>query len=271
MLGKLLKYEWSATYRLLLIIHGVMLLLSLLGRLLFTMFVSADIPFSLFAGGAYVLFYIFGIIAVSISTTIYMLTRFYRNLFTDEGYLMHTLPVSPGQLIWSKFIIFYVWCFVDIAVLAGCLVLFLLTPHSATVFTEAFSKLSEALLIEFGGSGTKCILYISLLIPLSTGVQIIMMYFSITLGSLMAKHKVLAAFGSYVALLAGASTLNMIVTTIFWRDYFKVLTDVAMIRSYSTFAGLNATLIPNLVMQVILGAVLFKATHYIISKHLNLE
>ncbi|MCR1839542.1 hypothetical protein [Murimonas intestini] len=271
MLGKLLKYEWAATYRLLLMIHGAMIFLALLGRFIFTMFVSAEVPFSLFAGGAYVFIYVLGIVSVSISTTIYLLMRFYKNLFTDEGYLMHTLPVNPGQLIWTKFIIFYIWCFIDVAVLIGCLALFLLTPHSAVIFQNYFSEISAAMVSEFDGSSVKCIAYLSLLIPLSTAVQILMMYFSITLGSLMAKHKVLAAFGSYMAILAGSSTVNMIITTIFWKDYFKVLTDAAMVGNYYTFAGLNATFIPSLITQVILGAVLFKATHYIISKHLNLE
>ena len=38
-----------------------------------------------------------------------MVYRFYKNLMTDEGYLMFTLPVSRSQLIWSKLIVSMAW------------------------------------------------------------------------------------------------------------------------------------------------------------------
>ena len=38
------------------------------------------------------------LIAPAIILSIYTALRFYRNLFTDEGYLMHTLPVKKWEL-----------------------------------------------------------------------------------------------------------------------------------------------------------------------------
>ena len=42
-------------------------------------------------------------------TLVLMVYRFYKNLMTDEGYLMFTLPVSRSQLIWSKLMVALAW------------------------------------------------------------------------------------------------------------------------------------------------------------------
>ena len=42
------------------------------------------------------------IAAAFVITLILTIQRFYKNLLTDEGYLMFTLPVSTGRLIWSQ-------------------------------------------------------------------------------------------------------------------------------------------------------------------------
>ena len=52
---------------------------------------------------------IIGMIAVTVMTTVVMVLRFYRNLLRDEGYLMHTLPVSVHSLVWSKLIVSLCW------------------------------------------------------------------------------------------------------------------------------------------------------------------
>ena len=38
-------------------------------------------------------------IALIVATVLIILQRFYKGLLRDEGYLMHTLPVKPWQLI----------------------------------------------------------------------------------------------------------------------------------------------------------------------------
>lgn len=271
MLAKLLKHEWKSTYRLLVITHGAMLVSALLGRIIFTLAVSTEVPVTLAAGGAYVILFFFGIIGVSTATTICLLMRFYRNLFTDEGYLMHTLPVGAGHLIWSKFIIFYFWCLLDTVILIGCLSLFFLTPRSTPVVIDVLNKCYTLLLAELGGSEIKSTLYIVLCIPLATAEQILLMYFSITLGSLMTKHKVLGAVGCYLAIMAATFTLNMVIVLIFCGNYFDVVLKASQSGSYPVFLGLKNTFYFSLLQPVILGAIFYKATHYIITKHLNLE
>ena len=45
------------------------------------------------------------------------ISRFKKNLFTDEGYLMNTLPVKPCHHIWSKLLNALTWSVISIVVL----------------------------------------------------------------------------------------------------------------------------------------------------------
>ena len=55
--------------------------------------------------------------------TIYFAIRFYKNLYTDEGYLMHTLPVKPWMLIVSKLTIGTIWFYLIDLLLVGAITL----------------------------------------------------------------------------------------------------------------------------------------------------
>lgn len=57
------------------------------------------IPLSIITFGVYALGF-----ASSIITLIFILMRYYKNFFTDEGYLTFTLPVTPHELLWTKLI-----------------------------------------------------------------------------------------------------------------------------------------------------------------------
>ncbi len=113
MLKKLLKYDWKSVSLLLLILHGILLVYTLIGRLgiAFGISTPADTLVSSvttvygIAAGLYILVYVLFIFAIVVATYVYLAIRFQKNLFSDEGYLTHTLPVSPAKLIWSKMLV----------------------------------------------------------------------------------------------------------------------------------------------------------------------
>ena len=106
MLSKLLKYEFRATGRIMLPVYALLLVTaggtsvtgSLMGRYPESTVLSIfrTLFMTLFA------FTTFGVLLL---TLVLMVYRFYKNLMTDEGYLMFTLPVSRSLLIWSKLIV----------------------------------------------------------------------------------------------------------------------------------------------------------------------
>ena len=106
MLGKLMKHEFKTTSKVILPLYLILVVLTIFARIFAQSLFTAEnsnidsIGFGLF-GGLSVILYILGLFAVSIASFIYLLVRFYKNLFGDEGYLMHTLPVTSWELLSS--------------------------------------------------------------------------------------------------------------------------------------------------------------------------
>ena len=126
MLIKLLKYEFKFTGRSLLPIYAALLVLTVLMNLGDGMrfgFNNAGM-FEGFFKTMLIFTYSCVISAVCIITVVLLVQRFYKNLLRDEGYLMHTLPVSAAQNIASKLICAVVWSVVSLLV-AGLSLLFI--------------------------------------------------------------------------------------------------------------------------------------------------
>ncbi len=108
MLGKLFKYEWRSISKLLLPIHGFVLLFALLSRFYFTISGGTDALLNTDSTiiGTLTMLLIFALVivisSIAIFTYIYSGYHFYKNVFTDQGYLTNTLPVTPSQLLLSK-------------------------------------------------------------------------------------------------------------------------------------------------------------------------
>ncbi len=114
MLTKLLKYEFKDTARIIpffylitLIFAGMVLSAKALNIKWFQVTTSA-------------LLLLLGI-AVSVITFVIIVMRFYKNLFSNEGYLMFTLPVKPYKLLTSKTIVSFFWMILSYGVSIGAL------------------------------------------------------------------------------------------------------------------------------------------------------
>ena len=109
MLGKLLKQDFRATARIMLPLYVAVPVLGLFTNLI-NHLCENQTGFLLNAISALVSFvFSLALIAAVVTTVVLMILRFYRNLMTDEGYLMFTLPVSTTELIFSKLIVSVVW------------------------------------------------------------------------------------------------------------------------------------------------------------------
>lgn len=111
MLSKLLKYEFRDTARVIPFFYLIVLTLTVM------VFTSKQLEIGWFIVTSSTLLIIFGIATVVI-TFVLIVLRFYRNLYSNEGYLMFTLPVKPVLLLASKVIVSYIW------IIAGCLIAF---------------------------------------------------------------------------------------------------------------------------------------------------
>ena len=95
MLSRLMKYEMRSQSRLLLPLHALLLLASILGRFFITGKVYERVPTVVFI--ILITLYLFSLVGISTGTQLFISVRFYQSLFSDEGYLAFTLPVTPGH------------------------------------------------------------------------------------------------------------------------------------------------------------------------------
>ncbi len=114
MLTRLLKYEFKDTARIIPFFYLITLIFA-------GMVLSAKtLNIEWFQVTTSVLLLILGI-AVSIITFVIIVIRFYKNLFSNEGYLMFTLPVKPYMLLASKTIVSLFWMILSYGVSIGAL------------------------------------------------------------------------------------------------------------------------------------------------------
>lgn len=192
MLRKLIGYEFRSTYRTYLAVYGAMLILCTVtgaldrvDRLLGDAFPVLGI-FLVLSG-----MFLFTAIII---TTVLNLSRFYKGLFKDEGYLVHTLPVPAWQILAAKLLPAVVWT-VSTAVMM-VLSMGLMALASVAVSGQEIWNLFESLL-----KGLSYATWDTVLAFLRWGIMglmalicfILQIYASITLGQQVPKHPVGAA------------------------------------------------------------------------------
>ena len=124
MLTKLISHEWKDTFKVPALLLTITVLLSAASLVYFSVADQASAGTDLNVRN-FVLYiaYILILSGLSMILTIYFAIRFYKNLYTDEGYLMHTLPVKPWMLIVSKLTIGTIWFYLIDLLLVGAITL----------------------------------------------------------------------------------------------------------------------------------------------------
>jgi len=109
MLGKLIKYDLRYGMRTLLVACGtVFVYIAVFPRVVAYMERNRQFTYSSavsFINGILM----FGIIGLTVTAVILLIQLFNKGLYGDEGYLMHTLPVTPWALVGSKIITTVIW------------------------------------------------------------------------------------------------------------------------------------------------------------------
>lgn len=281
MLSKLIKYDMKAMSHWLLPIYALALLLTPLERLAIEYingnifnndlnYVSYAFILNLTDGIRTVITFAFVIvlIAVVVATSFLIIYRFYKNLVTNEGYLMHTLPVKTSQLIWSKVISSTIWYILSLMIVVVCLIgLVIGSPE----WNEFFSSLPEAIAAFFAwyDNTTYAVLLIIEVVAiaiLSFPSTILMFYASIALGQLITKHKILGAFGAYFLMTTALQFLSTLIVIPFFTALIETpspLSYVALIVTSLYPAGIAAL--------IFVTAFCYFITSYIFKKKLNLE
>ena len=109
MLRKLLKYEFKDTATVIPFLYLITLLFAAM------VFTGKQLRIGWLIGASSGILILVGI-AVVILTFVVIAMRFNRNLYSNEGYLMFTLPVKPQILLGSKTIVALSWLIISFIV-----------------------------------------------------------------------------------------------------------------------------------------------------------
>jgi len=212
MLKKLLKYDMVAVWRFWWILALGVLGLSTVGafvlRFVITYIENPNFSFFTTIGILFLVLCGLAVFSSYYATYIFVYLRFYKNFFTDEGYLTFTLPVSRRQLFLSKTLNALIWqvSHIFLLLLAALIVATfappptdggLINPEVLYQIGDFFSTLWRAV----GGWTIVYLLEALLLAVIGELFSIGLIHFCITIGAIIAKKaKLLAAIGIYYAI-----------------------------------------------------------------------
>jgi hypothetical protein len=209
--------------------------------------------------------YILILIAVAVAVTIYLVVRFYRNIFTDEGYLMNTLPVKSYELILSKLFVAFIWCIINAICTIVSIFFLCLSQSSLDDIAKIYSAITNEFFVEAGISMWTFVPYLLIGCILSAIYMFAMFYAAIAIGQTFKNHKVLFSLGAYVVLYFLAQIISTIALIPFG---FVTVFSTDTINFQNTFSPMMWL---SYLASFALLIIYFVITNYIINKKLNLE
>ena len=287
MLGKLMKHEWKSVSKVGCLMLIILLVVTFFGWLSWqspmwqalgesTEVASTSIwdIFSIFM----MMIYMIMLVGVLYGILIYLAVHFYKTMYTDQGYLTHTLPVTKHQILGSKIMIGGIW-YMIIALAVYLSIFIWFASLIGAVIPEGFSLASvwkeaapeiEMVLGEFEtqlGWNLKATLgYLIAYTVLAPFASLAIIFGSISLGQLFHKARVLMAIVFYVGITVIMSLLSSLVQSFSSANmYTSLLEDMAMGKYLNGILGFT------LVLNMVLAVILYFVSHFIISKKLNME
>ncbi len=304
-MNKLLKYEFRATLRLYLPLYLVMLGFAVLGR--FSLWgvpwevtvqedlvgwtnlsvsvagtgvgneVLAILLNIVLAGNVLVLL---GAMVVHFIIT---LQRFWKNLMGDEGYLMFTLPVSTGELLWSKAICAFVWGVVTALMVLLSVLVLAWHPQLVQAVKQELSTIAPEewqLILQMLHNVLPPVMWPILVAEaVISGVGgLFLLYSAMAIGHTVKNHKVLASVGAYgvISMVLGTAAsllMNLLLPLITGIPQDIQLNSLSELLLFSYQIGRFMTGIWSVVLAIDLLSAIggFLLARHLLNTQLNLE
>lgn len=278
MTGKLIKYEFRSGLRNIGVIWAALIAAAVLVGIILKIMgsiypsdpqgvlVVAEVIFNIIPPLLYGAIFV----AMLVITVLIVVLRFYKGLLGDEGYLMHTLPVKPWQLITAKGV-----------VASGIVIISGIAAVISILILAAFADVRGMLdgiglfFAEIGDEPRIILVIIEVVIigVISVMKSVYQIYAAMSIGQLAGKYRLLTSLGAYIAI---SMVLTMIVAALaaiteltgldMWIGDMLVSIDIHQ----NGFAALQAALGIAFVATAIQLAAFHVISERILSKKLNL-
>ena len=284
MLAKLIKWEFDATWRIMLAFFGGLLVLTLAACLFIGLVGNGAGSYALVIVGSFgAVAYFLAITAVGAVTVVLLVYRFYKSLLSDEGYLSFSLPVGVHAQLWSKLIVSAVWIVASFA----CIVLSILLVASrvgvAGDVLSGLSRLADNFAAAYGiGAGTFAALTATVLLSalLYALGLCLSFYAAMSLGFGFSEHKVLASIliflGIYIvsSYIVGAVQMGVGIASFVnggGHAHGMVRATSSSVSVHGTFISLSLRMaLISCALNAARCAVLYCLTAWSLKKRLNL-
>lgn len=271
MLGKLIKYEFKHTSKIMFTTWAILVVATLMGS--FALYRldqgnNSDATFFGIMNGIILVLYVIALIGIYCVDFIYLCYHYHKTMYSSQGYLTHTLPVSPAATFGVKILAFFVWMIASSVLLAVSVLILLQVgsggeffdtvlsfswPEFAQQVNEIFGMSIPLLIFLFASSAISGILW-----------RILWVTASMAIGQLFQSGRmgfsILAGFGIYM--------VNQIINTLF-----------LVCSGYSTGAFLDGSFRDfmttimggGITISVVMLIALYGICIYINKKKLNLD
>ncbi len=273
MLGKLIKYEFRNTAKVMLTLYLFTAAVTAVGSLVLSMdFVqhgTGNITDVLTI--ATMLVYILAVFALFVVTYIYMCIHFYKTMYSDQGYLTHTLPVKPLTTFHVKLLVSTIWILLSCLLLIASVFTLLIGISRGEILAEIDSSVFERFRTFFGLSFGQFLAYGGVSVLLSCLNYLLWVYASMSIGQLFGQHKIGAsiATGAILSIISQiASTILMVITgysTALLVEEASRYSDQTAVSIFGNF--MNSSMIYNIIYILILYVI----CNVIVRKHINLD
>lgn len=265
MVKKLFKHEMHAVWRLMIPIWCVLCGVSILGRFI-QLFEQESVAYNIINGSA-IFFYVVSLGACVVCPFVFAVTRFHRNLFSGEGYLSFTLPVTNHQHILVKLAVAVITQVVTL-VAAACSVVLLTFGDVAWEIGKAVWYLLKLCARRWGGHMPLYALEIVIGVIAAFAVAMLLFYACICIGQQSKKNRTLAAVGVYFGFYFIQQILGTIVLLVGSQmDWYPLTLWVGA----HPYAAAHIGLCGGILVEVAVGCFLYWLSYRLITRRLNLE
>ena len=246
MLVKLLKYNLNDLFKNLIVFYTISIFFALLTRMFFMVenSVIMDVIAKICSGVTISM--IFNII---VNNTIRVWVRFKQNLYEDESYLTHTLPLKTHTLYLSKILGMFITLFVSVGVIALTLFIAYYSKENIELLKQILLPVADI----YGTTIISMILAFLFIVFLEIANAVISGFIGIILGHRMSSGKtgfsILFGFIAYmitqiaiVAMLFGVALFNKDIMNLFFTNEM-VSIDLAKSIIYMAIAMYSTTLV----------------------------
>jgi hypothetical protein len=274
MLKKLLKYDLRSVFRFWWIVALISVGMAVLGGFAQSILYNDDIPRVINVIASIVVFFsYFCMIGLAVLTQVLLFIRFYRNFFTDEGYLTFTLPVKRETLLNSKVLAGFIAMAAAAAVCALNLsIIFAIPQYEVFRSGEFFSGIEEGLReIPDHLVGPLIVMGIEALVlaALVLLLSVLFLYCCITFGSMLVKKgKLFASIGMYYGI---GSTIISAMQLILVLSVGSITVWMEPISEWQAPTIVTLILLGGILFLAALCALVYAFTHWMLGRKLNLS